>query len=60
MTQERTFRRTASTRIVSAGSALLFVGGTISVGATSGLGAGFFVLSGLSILSLANALGSVI
>ena len=58
MTQERTFRRTAGTRIVSAGSALLFVGGTISVGATSGLGAGFFVLSGLSILSLANALGA--
>ena len=58
MTQQRTFHRTAGTRIISAGSALLFVAGTISVGATSGLGAGFFVLSGLSLLSLANALGA--
>ena len=58
MTQDRTYRRTAGTRIVSAGCALLFVAGTISVGATSGMGTGFFVLSGLSILSLANALGA--
>jgi len=58
MTQDRTYRRTVGTRIVSAGCALLFVAGTLSVGATSGLGMGFFVLSGLSILSLANALGA--
>jgi hypothetical protein len=58
MTQVRTFRRTAGTRIVSAGCAILFVAGAISVGATGGLGTGFLVLSGLSILSLANALGA--
>jgi len=58
MTQDRTYRRTGGTRLVSAGCALLFVAGTLSVGATSGLGTGFFILSGLSILSLANALGA--
>ena len=58
MTQERTFRRTIGTRIIGAGCALLFVAGTISVGATSGAGTGFFVLAGLSLLSLANALGA--
>jgi len=58
MTQNRTYRRTAGTRIVSAGCAFLFVAGTLSVGATSGLGMGFFVLSGQAILSLANALGA--
>jgi hypothetical protein len=58
ITRDRTFRRTAGTRIVSAGCAILFVAGTISVAATSGAGAGFFVLSGLSVLSLANALGA--
>jgi PH (Pleckstrin Homology) domain-containing protein len=58
MTEVRTFRRTAGTRIVGAACALLFVAGTISVGASYGLSAGFFVLAGLSILSLANALGA--
>jgi hypothetical protein len=54
----RTFRRTGGSRLLSAGCALLFVAGTISVVATSGITAGFFVLSGLSLLSLANALGA--
>ncbi len=58
MTEERTFRRTAGTRVVSAGCALLFVAGTISVGVTSGLTAGFLLLACLSLLSLANALGA--
>ena len=54
----RTFRRTAGTRLLSAACALLFVAATISVAAASGITAGFFVLSGLSLLSLANALGA--
>ena len=54
----RTFRRTAGTRAVSAGCALLFVAATISVGLASGASAGFFILSGLSLLSLASAFGA--
>jgi len=54
----RTFRRAAGARAVSAGCALLFVAGTVSVGATSGLTPGLFVLAGLSLLCLANAAGA--
>lgn len=53
-----TFRRSAGTRVVSAGCALLFAAGMIAVGVTSGLTAGFLVLSCLTLLSLANALGA--
>lgn len=58
MSEARTFRRTAGARVVGAGGALLFVAGAVSVGLTSGMTPGFFVLSGLSLLSLANALGA--
>ncbi len=54
----RTFRRTAGTRILSAGCALLFAAGTLAVGVTSGVTAGFLVLSCLTLLSCANALGA--
>jgi len=53
-----TFRRSAGTRVLSAGCALLFVTGTIAVGVTSGVTSGFLVLSCLTLLSLANALGA--
>ena len=54
----RTFHRAAGARAVSAGCALLFVAGTVSVGATSGVTPGLFVLAGLSLLCLANAAGA--
>jgi hypothetical protein len=53
----RTFRRTVGTRLLSAACALLFLAATISV-ATAGVTAGLFVLSGLSLLSLANVMGA--
>jgi len=58
MTQELTFRRTTGSRIASAGCALLFIAGAISVGASSGPTSGLLILSALSLLSLANALGA--
>jgi len=54
----RTFRRAAGARLASAACLLLFVAGTVSVGATSGLTPGLFVLAGLSILCAANAVGA--
>ncbi len=54
----RTFHRAAGARAVSAACALVFVAGTISVGATSGVTPGLFVLAGLSLLCLANAAGA--
>ena len=54
----RTFRRAAGARGVSAGCALLFVAGTVSVAETSGLTPGLFVLVGLSLLCLVNAAGA--
>ncbi len=54
----RTFHRAAGARAVSACCALLFLGGTVSVGATSGVTPGLFVLAGLSLLCLANAAGA--
>jgi len=55
---ERTFRRTASARVASAGCTVLFVAGAISVGVSSGPTPGLLILSALSLLSLANALGA--
>jgi hypothetical protein len=54
----RTFRRSGGTRLLGAACALLFVAGTVSVAATAGFTSGFFVLTGLSLLSLANVLGA--
>jgi hypothetical protein len=54
----RTFRRSAGARLVSAACALLFVAGAVSIGATGGLTPGFFVLAGLSLLSLASLAGA--
>ena len=54
----RTFRRSAGARAVSTACALLFVAGAISTGAAGGLTPGFFVLAGLSLLSLANLAGA--
>jgi Bacterial PH domain len=58
MTEGRTFRRTAGSRVASAGCTVLFVAGAISVGVTSGPTPGLVILSALTLLSLANALGA--
>lgn len=50
----RTYRRTAGTRILSAASALLFGGATVSVVAGRGPGVGALLAGALTILSLAN------
>ena len=54
----RTFHRTGGTRLLGTACLLLFGAAAISVAATSGPTPGFFVLSGLGLLSLANALGA--
>ena len=50
----RTYRRSAWTRIVGAGCALLFVGAAASFAASRGSGRGLALLVGLAILSLCN------
>ena len=55
---ERTFRRAAGTRILSALCAALLVFGTLSMGATSGLTAGTIVLIVLALLALANVVSA--
>src|SRR5439155_3486532 len=54
----RTFRRSAGARLLGSAGLLLFSTATGSVAATAGIGSGFFVLLGLALLSLANALGA--
>ncbi len=54
----RTFRRAAGTRAASSACVLLFVAGTASVGATSGITPGLILLAGLSLLCVANAAGA--
>ena len=50
----RTYRRSAWTRIVGAGCALLFVGAAVSFAASRGAGRGLVFLVGLAVLSLCN------
>ncbi len=50
----RTYRRSAGTRIVGAGCALLFTGGAASFAVTNGATPGVVVLAGLALLSLVN------
>jgi len=54
----RTFRRSASSRLLGTGCALLFLAGAVSFASARGAGPGFFVLAGLTLLALANALGA--
>lgn len=54
----RTFHRSAGSRAVSSACALLFVAGAASAGAIGGVTPAFFVLAGLSLISLASALGA--
>lgn len=58
MTEERTFRRTAGSRAASLASTALLIAGAISVAISSGPSPGLVILSALSLLSLANALGA--
>jgi len=54
----RTFHRTAGARLLGAACAAGFVVALLAVAAGSGFTPGFFVLSGLALLSLANLLGA--
>ena len=54
----RTFRRSSSSRLLGTGCALLFLAGAASFASARGAGHGFFVLAGLTLLALANALGA--
>jgi len=55
---ERTFRRAAGTRILSALCAAILVFGALSMGAASGLTAGTIVLIVLALLALANVVSA--
>ena len=54
----RTFHRSAGSRAVTSACALLFVAGAASAGSVGGVTPAFVVLAGLSLLSLASALGA--
>jgi hypothetical protein len=53
----RTFRRSTSSRVIGSACTLLFAGGAISAAAATGATIAFFVLLGLSGLSLFNLVG---
>lgn len=54
----RTFHRSAGSRAVSSACALLFVSGAASAGSAGGVTPAFFILTGLSLVSLASLLGA--
>jgi hypothetical protein len=56
--QARTFHRSTGARAISSTCALLFVAGSVSTGAMAGVTPAFFVLAGLSLMSLASLLGA--
>jgi hypothetical protein len=53
----RTFRRSTSSRLIGSACALLFGGGAIAAAAAPGATTAFYVLLGLSALSLFNLVG---
>ena len=53
----RTFRRTTGSRLVGSACSLLFTGGAVSAAAADGASLAFFLLLGLSGISLVNLAG---
>lgn len=56
--EARTFHRSAGARAISSACALLFVAAAVSTVAMGGVTPAFFILAGLSLMSLASLLGA--